>query len=244
MKSAFHSGVSGLVAHQQMLDTVGNNIANVNTAGFKPQTTRFEDLLYTQMNTKYNPDVLKGVGVKAAYSQLHSDQAALLNTGVRLDFAIMGDGYFQVDNEGRREFTRDGSFAIGLRNRRTYLTTADGAYVLDMRGRRIELQETEGTGVYDYDILREQVGVFRFANPHALDTISANRYLPNEDSGAATRDSRRVNQLVQGYLEQSATNLSDEMASMIRAQRAYQISARLVQTSDQIEEIVNNLRRG
>ena len=243
MKTAFHAGVSGLMAYQQMMDTIGNNIANVNTAGYKRQSTSFDDLIYVHMNTKSAPALLKGVGTRAAYTQLHADQGAFLNTGNKLDFAINGDGFFQVDNEGQREFTRNGAFAIGLRSRRAYLTTADGAYVLDTRGRRIELKEDGGTGQYDLEALAEQIGVFRFTDPHALEPLSATRYLETEESGKAARDSRNVCDLAAGYLEQSGTNLSDEMAAMIRAQRAYQVSARVVTTADQIEEIVNSLRR-
>jgi len=243
MKTAFQAGVSGLVAYQQMMDTIGNNIANVNTAGYKQQTTNFEDLLYVHMNTKSAPELLKGVGTKAAYTQLHADQGAFLNTNNRLDFAINGDGFFQVENEGKREYTRNGAFSIGLRSRRAYLTTADGAYVLDMRGRRIELREDPDTGQYNLDALKEQVGIFRFMNPHALSPVSSTRYLENEESGKGARDSKNVCDLLNGFLEQSGTNLSDEMAAMIRAQRAYQVSARVVTTADQIEEIVNTLRR-
>ena len=243
MKTAFHAGVSGLVAFQQMMDTIGYNIANVNTVGFKQQTTSFNDLLYVHMNTKSAPELLKGVGTRAAYTQLHADQGAFLNTGNRLDFAINGDGFFMVENEGRREYTRNGAFNIGLRSRRAYLTTADGAYVLDMRGRRIELREDPATKQYDLDTLQEQVGIFRFVNPHALSPLSSTRYLENEESGRGTRDSRNACDLLQGFLEQSGTNLSDEMAAMIRAQRAYQVSARVVTTADQIEELVNTLRR-
>jgi flagellar basal body rod protein FlgG len=243
MKTAFHSGVSGLMAYQQMMDTIGNNIANVNTAGYKHQTTSFEDLMYVRMNTKSAPDLLKGIGVKAAYTQLHADQAALMNTGSNLDFAINGDGFFQVENEGVKEYTRNGAFAIGLRNKRLYLTTLDGAYVLDMRGRRIEVKQNAETGLYDYEPLKEQVGVFRFANPHALSPLSNTRYLENEESGAGARDTKKVCDILQGFLEQSGTKLSDEMTAMIRAQRSYQLSARVVTVSDQIEEIVNTLRR-
>jgi len=263
MKTAFHAGVSGLVAYQQMLDTIGNNIANVNTAGYKHQTTAFSDLMYVHMNTKSAPELLKGVGVKASYTQLHADQSSFLNTGEKLDFAINGDGFFQVDNEGRREFTRNGAFTVGLRSNRMYLTTTDGAYVLDERGRRIEIKEKmvekttadiseDGTvnmstaqvpQGYDFDSLKEQVGVFRFLNPHALGTVSSTRYLESEESGKAARDTKNVCTVVQGFLEQSGTNLADAMTDMIRAQRAYQVSSRVVSTADQIEEIVNNLRR-
>ncbi|MCL1849012.1 MAG: flagellar hook-basal body protein [Clostridiales bacterium] len=243
MKTAFHAGVTGLMAYQQMMDTIGNNIANVNTAGYKHQTTSFDDLLYVHMNTKSAPELLKGVGTKAAYTQLHADQGAFLNTGNKLDFAINGDGFFMVENEGVREYTRNGAFAIGLRSRRAYLTTADGAYVLDMRGRRIELKEEGDTGQYNLDALAEQVGVYRFVNPHALSPLSSTRYLENEESGKGARDSKNVCKVLGGYLEQSGTNLADEMAAMIRAQRSYQVSARVVTTADQIEEIVNTLRR-
>jgi len=258
MKTAFHTGVSGLVAYQHMLDTIGNNIANINTVGFKRQSVSFEDLLYVRMNTKSAPDLLKGVGTKAAYTQLHADQGRVTYTGDGLDFTIAGDGFFQVDHDGRREFTRDGEFSIGLRSRRPYLTTSDGAYVLSMQGRRIELKEefeeryviTDGqisteqvpTGRYDLSELLSEIGIFRFVNPHALEPVSSTRYTATEASGAAARDNRGVCELVQGYREQSNTVLSDEMEAMIRAQRAYQASARVVSTADQLEEIVNSLR--
>ena len=243
MKTAFHAGASGLMAYQQAMDTIGNNISNVNTAGYKHLTTNFDDLLYVHMNTKSAPELLKGVGTRAAYSQLHAGQAPLMSTGRDMDFAINGDGFFMVDHEGQREYTRNGAFTIGLRSRRMYLTTDDGSYVLDTRGRRIELLEDPDTGQVNFDTLTEQIGVYRFANPHALRPISSTRYLETDESGKATRDSKHVCDLGAGYLEQSGTNLTDEMAAMIRTQRAFQVSARVVTTSDQIEEIVNSLRR-
>ncbi len=243
MKTAFHAGVSGLMAYQQAMDTIGNNIANVNTVGYKHQTTQFEDLLYVHMNTKSAPDLLKGVGTKAAASQLHAGQSAFIPTGGNLDFAIQGDGFFMVDNEGQKEYTRNGAFAIGTRSKRAYLTTTDGAYVLDLRGRKIELKENKETGQYDLEGLKDQIGIYRFANPHALSAASANRYLETEESGKAAKDSKGVCDLAPGFLEQSGTDLSDEMAAMIRTQRAFQVSARVVTASDQIEEIVNGLRR-
>jgi flagellar basal-body rod protein FlgG len=243
MKTAFHAGVSGLMAYQQAMDTIGNNIANVNTVGYKHQTTNFEDLLYTHMNTKSAPELWKGVGTKAASTQLHAGQSGFVSTGGDLDFAIQGDGFFMTDNEGRKEYTRNGAFAIGIRSKRAYLTTTDGAYVLDMRGRKIELKENAETGQYDLASLGEQIGVYRFANPHALAPVSASRYLETEESGKAARDTKGVCELAPGFLEQSGTDLSDEMAAMIRTQRAFQVSARVVTASDQMEEIVNGLRR-
>jgi flagellar basal body rod protein FlgG len=243
MKTAFNAGASGLRAYQQALDTIGNNIANVNTVGYKHQTTNFEDLLYAHMDSKSAPDVWRGVGTKAAVTQLHAGQGAFIPTGGELDFAIQGDGFFMTDNEGQTEYTRNGAFAIGIRSKRAYLTTTDGAYVLDMRGRKIELKADETTGQYDLGALTEQIGVYRFTNPHALTPVAGSRYLENEESGKGARDTKGVCDLAAGFLEQSGTNLSDEMAAMIRTQRAFQVSARVVTAADQIEEIVNGLRR-
>ncbi|MDR1194051.1 MAG: flagellar hook-basal body protein [Peptococcaceae bacterium] len=243
MKAVFHSGVSGLMAYQQALDTVGNNVANVNTVGYKTQSSNFDDLLYTQMNTKSAPELLRGRGVKVAATQLHAEQGSLIPTGIKLDFAVLGDGFFMVDNAGSQEFTRNGAFAIGIRSRRNYLTTTDGAYVLDLRGRKIELTTDAATGLINYDDLAGRIGVYRFANPHALNPLSSTRYQATEESGAQARDTKGVCEVKSGYLEQSGTKLEDQMTNLITAQRAYQVSARVLQTGDEIEEIVNGLRR-
>ena len=147
MKAAFYSGVSGLVAYQEALNTIGNNVANVNTIGYKAQTTSFQDLLYTDMyvNTPENP--LTGNGVKAVAVGISTGQAALIRTDRELDFAINGDGWFAVERDGSIQYTRNGSFSVGMDGYMAALVTSDGAYVLDSSGQRIYCDSTAVKGV-------------------------------------------------------------------------------------------------
>jgi len=239
MKAAFYSGVSGLMAYQEALNTIGNNVANVNTIGYKAQTTSFQDLLYTDMyvNTETNP--LTGHGVKAVNLGISAGQAALIRTDGELDFAIDGDGWFAVERGGERQYTRNGSFSIGLEGNRAYLVAADGAYVLDSQGRRIYCDSSDIKENFASGALCERIGVFQFANPEGLEPVSATSYVPTTVSGApAAAGSGKV---ISGFLEQSGVVLTDEMTRMIAAQRAYQISARLIQVADENEQTINGL---
>ena len=150
---------------------------------------------------------------------------------------------FAVQNGNQVEYTRDGTFGISLVGNQAYLTTQDGCYVLDQNGDRIAIPKKQGTDDYDYGALKEQVGMFRFDYPSALSPISNNRYLPTEQSGNAEKAGLATSKLMQGFVENSGTNMMDEMTQMIAAQRAFQMSGRVVQTADEIEQIVNNLRK-
>ena len=114
---------------------------------------------------------------------------------------------------------------------------------MDSRGKRISIPSDKDTGKLDLSALEGKLGVVQFRNPQALTPLSANRYGANALSGEATMANTESYRIVSGYLEQSAVSLADEMANMILAQRAYGLSARVVQVADETEQLVSNLRK-
>lgn len=243
MKISFYNGVSGLVAYQEELNRVSNNVANANTVGFKPSQSTFSALLHTRMAVNSEPQPLTGHGVKIQDPRLLCQQGAALQTGHPLDFALMGEGFFAVERpDGSTAYTRSGAFDISMEGDSGYLVTSDGAYVLDRRGRRIEVEPEDRDGPLDLEGLAEQIGVYAIPNPYGLEPVGGNCYVTTAPSGEAEAMDEGAYQLLQGTLEQSAVNLSDEMVSVIAAQRAFRLNAKLVQTADELEQTVNNLR--
>ncbi len=240
MKTSFYAGASGLRAHQAMIDNIGNNIANVNTEGFKAPQVSFQTLLYNEMYANTPTEPLTGNGVMAVSTGINVGQGNLLSTNDGLHFAIIGDGFFAVQGQNGTEYTRAGAFIIQTET--DMLTTVDGLPVLDSDGDAIELDYNEDGGTYDLTTLTETLGVFAFENPSSLDPTAATRYLETALSGPATGlDSEQVT-IMQGYLEASSVNMADEMVNLITAQRGYQMSARVVQTADENEQTINSLR--
>lgn len=141
MNIAFYNGASGMTTYQHQLDVLSNNMANVNTIGFKGSRANFDNLLYNRMYVN-TPQTMNGHGVRAVGDQLLMRQGNYVSTGEALDFCIMGEGFFAVERNGQVEYTRNGAFHIGVEDDgKAYVVTDDGAYVLDREGARIELQE-------------------------------------------------------------------------------------------------------
>lgn len=249
MNIAFYSGVSGMVAFQQDMDLLAHNIANVNTPGYKPSKTAFQDLLYTEMDVNAQEKPPAGHGVRAADTQLLYGQGPVITSGSQLDFALIGEGFFAVERNGQIEYTRNGAFNISAEGSRGYLVTSDGAYVLDGKGKAVSLTKKSGSNMYDLEGLPEKLGVYTFPNPYGLQPTSNSSFLETETSGEAraANTRRRTSeelpyQLVTQALESSGVELSQEMVNMIMTQKAFQFNAKVVQTADELEEIVNNLR--
>ena len=241
MKPSFYAGASGLIATQRVMDTVGNNLANINTYGYKPEVASFQTLLSDEMYVKAESDPLSGGGVRAV------GQGMLFN-----------EGLFALEVDGERLYTRDGAFSWSVEGEDLYLTSKNGGYVLDRNGDHIAAtyithttgttsadgtEHTNTTKEIDYAVLKDQIGVFEFDHPGGLESASNNMYRTNTLSGRPIRADTENYELLQTYLENSATSLADEMADLIAAQRAYQLCARVVQTSDEIEQTVSGLRR-
>ena len=249
MNISFYNGVSGMMAYQEGMDQISHNIANTNTAGYKPSRTAFDDLLYTRMAVNGEEDRLTGHGVRAAGSELIFRQGPVLQTGNALDCAILGEGFFSVERpDGSVEYTRSGAFDISVEGKKGYLVTSDGSYVLDGKGKRIDLERDGDSGLFDLEGLSDRLGVYTFPNPYGLAPSSGSCFQETEASGEADdgRGRRRTEekpyQLVSGALEQSGVDLADEMVNVMITQKAFQFNAKMVQTADQVEEIVNNLR--
>lgn len=244
MKPAFYIGASGLLACQERMNYIGNNLANVNTTGYKTGQTVFRDLVYTNMHVNTPNAPLQGSGVQSIDNGVNFIQGPVYSTNSLYDFAIIGDGLFCVEQNGAVCYTRDGNFSIGLNeNGQGFLVTWDGSYVLDRNGNRIQLDLTDGANNVDFDQLKNQIGVFRFSNPNALQPLSGNKYAATERSGAAQPMAYEECHIEQSALEGSSTEISSAMADMIFTQRAYQVSARVVQTADENEQVINSLRK-
>lgn len=242
MKPAFYSGASGLVAFQESMNVIGNNIANCNTTGYKAQNTSFKQVLSTEMYANTENPSFAGNGVYAVTSGIDTSQGATIASQGSLDLAISGNGWFAVENNGHKEYTRDGAFSISLSGTSANLVNSSGAFVLDSSGNRISATIDAKTSAIDVDSMINKVGVFTFANAQALTPTNSNCYLANPTTGVAKVAAKSEYTVLTGRLEQSSVSLADEMVNLISAQRAYQLSARVVQTADEIEQTVNHLR--
>lgn len=248
MNIAFYSGVSGMIAFQNDLDVLAHNMANVNTVGYKPQRSSFEDLIYREMYINKEPGELVGHGVRDARVDLIFSGGNLQTTGYMLDYAIAGDGFFALERKGQREYTRNGAFNISIEGKNGYLVSDDGAYVLDSSGARIQLKRTSD-GDFDIESIGDQLGIYQFDNPSGLQWTNGSSYTETVYSGAAKPVNRAGNnkdtqdfQLRSGMLEASTVDMAQTMVDVIMAQRSFQFNSRVVQTADEVEEIVNTLR--
>lgn len=248
MNIAFYTGRSGLRAYQDGINIAAQNITNANTTAYKYTTADFRELVYNQMDINANKglqteqSVNQGHGVKVIDDSLQFTQGAMYYTGYELDFGIAGTGLFAVDRMGEVQYTRDGTFDISIEEDGAYLVTSDGAYVLDDNYEKIQIDVDE-EGLLDTSTIINQLGVFNFDNPYGLYRIDGQSFLPTEISGEPFVNDMADYEIKQQWVERSNVDLAQEMSDVIVMQKAYQFSAKVVQTADEVEDIVNNLRR-
>lgn len=254
MKPAFYTGASGLIAFQNSINNVGNNLANTNTVGYKAQGMSFEDLLYQDMYVNTTPTPLTGNGVRAIGTGLQIQQSSFKSAEGGYNFAIAndngdGNGFFAVEGpDGEISYTRNGAFTVDVESGE--LVTMDGRFVLDNRGEHIEVDLPEyksskkNKKVEEAQDLTREIGVYMFDNPSQLEPISETRYRATAASGQAVAADEEIGyQIYKDMLEQSGVSVQEEMANMILAQRGFQLSAKVLQTADTIEDTINTLRR-
>lgn len=241
MNIAFHTGKTAMIAQCQALNVYGNNIANINTYGYQTQRPTFADTLYS-VERSTEPEWQTGHGTYVQKNDLMFSESHFYYTDRQLDFAPAGEGFFAVqDRFGDVNYTRDGAFNMTQADTgEWYLVSGSGEYVLDYEGNRIVVPFDEYGVAPDYVQLREMVGVFEFENPYGIEALGTNRYTATERSGEAIA-SPDMDKL-QGVLVVSNVDLSTQMVKLIETQRAYQISSRVVTTSDEFTRIANNLR--
>lgn len=233
MIRGFYTAASGLVSQQNNMDVIANNVANISTTGFKPQQVAFSSLLQENINSGSGKTINVGHGIKPEKISMDFTQGELKKTDMPYDFAILGEGFFAVENEREKttNYTRDGSFGVRTEGQRSYLADASGNYVLDSGNRKIEIGEK-----YDY----KQIGVFKFKNPYGLKLSGGNRYSATEASGKA--ESVKNPEIKVGYLENSAVQIAEEMVRMIEASKSFSFGSKVIQAADEIERVINQLR--
>lgn len=244
MNIAFRTAVSGMMGAQRDMDVTANNIANVNTTAFKSSRASFSELLYTKIDYRDDDGRAVGHGTRVANVDVMHTQGGYHSTANPLDFSIIGDGFFAVQAQnGDTQYTRSGIFKVSQEDKKNFLVTSDGRYVLDARGRKIELPLDMSK--LDAGQLKDSIGVYIFPNPSGLEPVGSSTYRQTDRSGTPTEYKRLENTttvLQQYAIEDSNVDLATEMANVIMSQRAFQLNARVVQTADQLDEVINSLR--
>ena len=233
MIRAYYTATNGAIGNQNYLDVLSNNIANVQTDGFKKSKAEFSDLLYSNIKGSGGMDTKVGSGSKLGKVDVVFNQGSFYYTGQDTDFAIEGDGFFAVQFEDNTYFTRGGDFKETNVDDENYLMY-QGGYVLD------ENEEPIIMGNKDNEDDEQKIGVFTLENNSDLRIIGNNLFeIANENAEYNLSENSKP---IKGYLESSAVEIADEMVKMIQIQRAFQLNSKVIQTSDEIEQTINSLR--
>lgn len=260
MLKAIQSGRSGLWAQQLQLDSVANNLSNINTTGYKKSETEFAELLRQSMADNGIP-VLSGAGqvpevgggVKLTHMSKVFTQGDLQKTGRELDLAIEGDGFFTLQAPGGETlYTRDGTFALSkdgkIVNSAGYqlLITKSGEPVKSLEDvQEIKVDKKGNVTVVDSKGEEKEAGQIvlrRFENPKGLLAAGQNMFKAGSAAGEPVEEGD-MGVIHQGYLEKSNVDILEEMTRLIEAQKAYSLNARTVRTADEMWGMVNNLRK-
>ncbi|MGN1089596.1 MAG: flagellar hook-basal body protein, partial [Huintestinicola sp.] len=223
----FWTATSGVISYQLGMDITANNLANVNTYGFKAARPSFADLIYTKRNNNIE-EVQTGHGIKVDKTDVMFEQSTLRHTERDFDFAALDEGFFAVETpSGNTAYTKDGAFYMtDIDGNGTWqLCDSKGSFVLDYEGNRINIPFNEDEQV-DAAALAEMIGTYRFDNPYGLDQFGDNYFINTGSSGEAAADDTITKK--QGYLEASGTNVANEMSKVIEYQRAFQLNINMV----------------
>ena len=259
MNQALWIAKTGLEAQQNRLSTVSNNLANVNTTGYKRARAVFEDLLYQNLRqaggqssqeTELPTGLSLGTGVRTVATQKLHTQGNLIQTNNTFDTAIQGKGFFQIlKPNGDLAYTRNGEFQV---NSTGQLVNSSGYRVQpDIIVPENSLSVTIGAdGVVSVtqpgNPAPAQVGVIQiadFVNPAGLQSIGGNLLVETGASGApvvGSPDTSNLGSLIQGSIESSNVNVVEELVNMIETQRAYEMNSKAISTADQMLQYVNN----
>ncbi|MDQ5988366.1 MAG: Flagellar basal-body rod protein FlgG [Syntrophus sp. SKADARSKE-3] len=255
------TAATGMQAQQLDQDVVANNLANVSTIGFKKSRANFQDLMYqayttagalSATGTTLPSGMEIGMGARPSGTQKIFTQGDYTNTSNQFDWAIEGDGFFQIDDgNGNTVYTRAGNFRV---NKDGILVNPDGLQLIPsitvdpktvtftvLRDGNWTAMDSTGT-----ILATGRLELAQFINPSGLNSLGRNLYGKTDGSGDPivgypATDSRGT--VTQYYLEQSNVSVIDEMVKMITGQRAYEINSKAIQTADSMLSIINNLKR-
>ncbi len=264
MLRSLWTSATGMNAMQFKVDTISNNLSNVNTTGFKKSRADFEDLLYQTMKMAGTPatedtvvptGIQVGLGVKTAATQKIFEQGSFQATANKLDFALEGEGFFKVlMPDGTEAYTRDGSFKIDSNgqvvNSNGYKLIPEIIFPEGFEFTKINVT-TEGlvevAVAGDNEMIEvETLTISRFINPAGLASIGGNLYIETVASGPEILGQAGLEgqaKIHQGFIEMSNVQVVDEMVDMIVAQRAYELNSKSIQTSDNLLGTVTTLKR-
>lgn len=267
MMRSLWTAASGMKAMQFNVDTISNNLANVNTTAYKKEKAEFEDLLYVSMQKAYSAENAQrpvnlqvGHGVVARATARDFSSGNLEQTNNKLDMAIEGAGFFAVRGvDGGTYYTRDGSFKVSMTDEGKMLANSKGFPVLDQDGMEIyfdgnmdnyEIQPSGEITVKDPETgvtlpTGQFIGLFQFENAAGLEAIGGNLYSSNSATGEPLLDFETDKpSIIRNYfLESSNVQIVEEMVKLITAQRAYELNSKAITTSDEMLQTANNIRR-
>jgi len=253
---------TGMEAQKLNIDVVANNLANVNTVGFKKSRADFQELLYQDLKTpgaaasegnQIPSGIQIGLGVKPVAVQKIFLQGDFIQTGNKLDLVIEGDGFFQISMpDGTISYTRSGAFKLDSDGR---VVNSDGyplepAITIPANTVSITMSSDGKISVLEAGSTTPtelgQIELARFINPAGLRALGKNLFSLTAASGeptTGTPGTEGIGTLVQGFIEMSNVNIVEEMVNMIVSQRAYEINSKAVQASDEMLQVANNLKR-
>ena len=237
MNMSFYTAALGAAGQQEKMNVIANNIANVNTDGFRSKNAVFSDLMYYNMRDEQGADtrVKAGSGIALGRTDTDFSESSMAPTGGNTDFAISGRGFFMLQDPNTQavSYSRNGKFNMSLRADGFYLVNDNGKLVLDENRNPIRLDEEGIVG-------GARPGIYTFPVQQGMLNTGNNELTATEKNGEPVLSADA--ELNQGYLEQSNVNLADEMSKTIECSRAYSYVLKMIQTSDEIEQVINSLR--
>jgi flagellar basal-body rod protein FlgG len=255
------TAASGMAAQKLNMDVIANNLANVNTSGFKKSRADFEDLLYQNLKSpgadtssggQIPTGIQVGMGTRPVSVQKIFSQGDYVQTENQLDLAIEGKGFFKILSNGEEMYMRSGAFKLDSEG---YLVTSQGDrlqpeitipsntvnFTVDPGGSLVALA-ADGQTV----TASGQLTLYSFSNPSGLLSIGGNKFRTTASSGDPVEGNPGVDGMgtvAQGYLEMSNVDVVEEMVNMISGQRAYEIASKSIKAADEMMQMANNIKR-
>lgn len=271
MVNSLWTAATGMKAQQSNVDTIANNLANVNTTGHKTEVAQFKSLIYQNMQTETTSanGENRPVSAQVGLGVRNSSVTSIFTQGIPVEaasgsaFMIDGKGFFSVEgDDGSAYYTRNGDFTMAMgEDDKIMLATKEGYPVLDTKGKPIIFPKDTDTnqivisdeGEFFYpeedgklESMDMTIGISQFTNSAGLEKMGNSLYSVTPASGLAlnedTNDNLKKSTIIQGYLEGSNVEVVDEMVNMIVAQRAYEMNSKAIQTTDQMMQQANQLK--
>ncbi len=245
MDSSFYTAARAAISQQQKMNVVSNNIANVNTNGYKTKNAVFYDLINYNMRdpAEKQTHLQAGSGVAVGRTDTSFDQGILKNTGMPTQYAISGRGFFMLMDPLTQEisYTRDGTFSWSLNeDGQFYLITDDRKQVLDDQQNPITVSPQALQGLDEEDAQWNAPGIFEFPIERGLQSAGHNTFTASDANGNP-QPSRNA-ELMRGYVELSNVDLAEELAKTVEASRIYSLALNMVRAADEVEQTINSLR--